>query len=45
MLFLKIAIAYLVPDYPEWVETALAAAEYKSKKAWKQASTVNNVGT
>jgi len=29
-------ISYLVPDKPEWVETAVASIEYQSKLAYKR---------
>jgi len=36
ILFVKVMISYLVPDKPEWVETAIASLEYQSKLAYKR---------
>jgi len=36
ILFLKVTIAYLIPDMPEWVETAVASDDYQSKLALKR---------
>jgi len=33
-------IAYLIPDMPEWVEIAVASADYQSKLAFKRQVTV-----
>lgn len=36
IIFIKAALAYMIPDEPEWVEVGLNAVEYQSKQAWRQ---------
>ncbi len=36
VLFLKVVLSYVIPDAPDWVETALARQEYQSKRAWRK---------
>lgn len=35
MLFLKVAIAYAIPDTPQWVATEMAKIEYKRREIEK----------
>ena len=40
IIVVKMMLAYLIPDEPEWVQTAVARVEYESKLAWsKQVNT------
>ena len=36
ILFAKVMLSYLIPDRPEWVETAVSAVQYQSKLAYKR---------
>ena len=36
LLFVKVMISYMIPDQPEWVETAVARVQYQSKQAWRK---------
>ena len=36
LLLLKAVLAYLIPDKPRWVVTALDRVEYQSKQAWRK---------
>ncbi|KAI0217279.1 Anoctamin-10 [Lamellibrachia satsuma] len=36
LLLLKLVLAYLIPDEPRWVRTALDRVEYQSKQAWQK---------
>jgi anoctamin-10 len=35
LLFVKFTLSYLIPDEPQWVETALAQTAYHSKLAFR----------
>jgi len=41
ILFLKVMLAYLIPDKPEWVETSVAAEDFQSKLAFKRQVTIH----
>jgi len=43
ILFLKVMLAYLIPDKPEWVETSVAADDYQSRLAFKRQVFVSEV--
>ena len=36
LLFVKVMLAFLIPDAPAWVETVLAREDYQSKQALKK---------
>lgn len=36
ILFVKVTLSFLIPDAPDWVETAVAREDYQSKLAMKQ---------
>ncbi|CAH1779721.1 unnamed protein product [Owenia fusiformis] len=36
VLGIKVAISYLIPDTPDWVDVALARADYQTKQVWRK---------
>lgn len=38
------ALSYLIPDAPDWVEVALASVDYQSKQAWREQVGVKRAG-
>jgi len=41
ILFVKVILAYLIPDVPGWVSTSLAKTDYESKKALRNERSKN----